>query len=58
MKKNSLYTYTTMEKRIRELEKQYPPEYFRVKSLGITHGKRQIYACSLGSSEEIGRAHV
>ncbi|MCI8365748.1 MAG: hypothetical protein HFG34_12505 [Eubacterium sp.] len=55
MKKNSLYTYTTMEKRIRELEKQYPPEYFRVNSLGITHGKRQLYSCCLGSSEAPGQ---
>ncbi|MCM1245182.1 MAG: hypothetical protein NC293_05995 [Roseburia sp.] len=49
MKKNALYTYSGMEKKLKELAGQYPRQYFRCFSLGTTYGKRNIYACCLGS---------
>lgn len=49
MQKNYIYTYSSMEKRIRELARIYPSDYFRYKSLGMTYGKRQLYACYLGA---------
>lgn len=51
MKKNILYTYTTMEKKLRELRDQYPSEYFGLDTLGMTYGKRQLYVCRLGAED-------
>lgn len=51
MKKNNLYSYSKMEKKLKELENQYPEEWFRVESLGLTYGKRHLYACHLGSAD-------
>lgn len=50
MKKNVLYSYSSMEKKLREFAKRYPKEYFRYESLGMTYGKRQIFACHIGPS--------
>lgn len=49
MKKNTIYTYSGMEKKIKQLSTQYPKQYFRYFSLGMTYGKRDIFACCLGS---------
>lgn len=49
MKKNTIYTYSKMKKEILELASRYPRRYFHPFSLGKTYGKRDIFACRLGS---------
>lgn len=51
MAKQQLYTYSGMEKKLKEWEKRYSPAYFSLESLGLTYGKRHIYACHLGSPD-------
>ncbi len=48
METKHLYTYSRMEKILKGWEKKYSPDYFRLESLGLTYGKRHIYACHLG----------
>ncbi len=53
MKRNLIYTYPTMERKLHELSETYPSDYFRCQSLGLTYGKRNLYVCSLGSEQAL-----
>lgn len=48
MKRSKIYSYSEMEKKLKELEKIFPAEFFCCESLGSTYGKRELYACFIG----------
>lgn len=49
MTKNKIYSYTMMERKLRELSERYPTDFFQTESFGTTYGKRHLYACYIGS---------
>lgn len=51
MKKNRLYSYPAMEKKLKDFERMYPKAYYRQETLGMTYGKRHLYACHIGSAQ-------
>lgn len=50
MKQINLYSYSQMEKKLKGWVREYP-SFFHMESLGLTYGKRHIYACYLGNRD-------
>ena len=55
MKQNKIYSYPEMEKQLQQWRKHYSSDIYQLESLGLTYGKRHIYACHIGPSNAKNR---